>query len=53
MMGRPPSAGFAPLLVLCPENIVQKFSVFRGASRPGLKPRVYRAQFILRALRRG
>ena len=40
-------------LVLFPENIVQKFRVFRGASRPGLKPRVYRAQFIIRALRRG
>jgi len=45
--------GGKPVLVLCPENIMQKFRVFRGASRLGLKPRVYRAQLIPGALRRG
>ena len=41
------------LPVLRPENIVQAFRDFRGAAHPGLKPRVYRAKFIPRALRRG
>src|SRR5208337_1929375 len=50
---QPPIWRVRLMLVCYPENILQKFRVFRGASRPGLKPRVYRAQFLYRALRRG